>query len=111
MNGPDWLIPVIAIGPIIGLAGGIYGTYRSITRTTSPAERSLMVRFSIGLWLALILLLGLPLVLVLTHVLPDWMRWPPFFIFFGLLGPVGKWVTTRQTAIRAEAESGERPEG
>jgi hypothetical protein len=111
MDMPGWFIPAITIGPLIGLAGGIYGTYSSISRAKSAAERRLMVRFAVGCWLAVVLLLGLPLGLVLTGIIPEWVRWPPFFIFFGLLGPTAKWVGRRQETLRNRVVTEDAPTG
>jgi len=114
MDGSPGLVALIVVGPLIGLAGGIYGTYSSISRAKSQAERQLMVRFAFGCWLAVVLLLGLPLGLVLAGIVPEWVRWPPFFIFFGLLGPTAKWVGRRQETLRnrgAAAAAGDTEAG
>ncbi|MBW3543291.1 MAG: hypothetical protein KY476_23800 [Planctomycetes bacterium] len=45
--GP-WLGP--AIGGVLGLAGGIVGTWLSIRNTRGPRERSMVVKASIACW-------------------------------------------------------------
>lgn len=46
-------------GPIIGLAGGIFGTAQSIRRTQTPRERHFVVRMSVVIWVVVLGAMGL----------------------------------------------------
>lgn len=87
-------------GSVIGVLGGLFGTYRSVRNTTSPAERSFVIKAAIIMWALLLGLVGLPLVLSLTGIFPRWGYWPPFVLFFILLGPFIRETNKRQTALR-----------
>jgi len=63
------------LGPLVGLLGGIFGLWMSIKHTKSPRERRFMVKTGIVAWSLLLLLIGLPLVLALTGVIPKWSYW------------------------------------
>ena len=45
------------IGSIVGVVGGIVGTYVGVRNTTSPQERRFVIRWAIGAWVAVALLL------------------------------------------------------
>ena len=51
-------IGIIIIG-IIGLLGGIFGSYFSIKRTNSPKEKSFIIKIVIAGWLGIIIFLAL----------------------------------------------------
>ena len=90
-------------GIVIGLAGGIIGTYLSIKNTNSPRERMFMIKFGIIAWIAVILFLSL------MFILPNpyrFLLWIPY----GILLPLGIIFCNRtQQRIRME-ESGDKKE-
>jgi RNA polymerase sigma factor (sigma-70 family) len=90
------------LGPIVGLLGGIFGTWMSIKNTSSARERRFMVTMSIICWIGLVLLIAVPLVLALTGVIPKWAYWTFFTIFFVLLVPSIVWSNARQQQIQKE---------
>jgi hypothetical protein len=75
------------LGPLLGILGGMLGTWASIHNTQSPRERRFMIRSSILLWLMLVLLIGVPLTLTLVGMIPRWVYWTCFTVFFALLTP------------------------
>ena len=83
-------------GCVIGLAGGIIGTYFSIKNTNGPRERSFMIKIAIIWWMGGITFL------VLLLALPNpyrWFLWIPYGVFF----PLGiTFANRRQQAIRQE---------
>jgi len=84
------------LGCLIGVAGGLFGTYCSIKNTKGPRERAFMVKYSIFIWL-----FG-TLFLLLLFTLPkpyNYFMWIPY----GFLLPVGIiYVNRRLLAIRKE---------
>ena len=70
------------IGCIVGLLGGIFGTYAGIKGTGGPRERALMIKMSLVMWIAVSAFLGL------LFLLPHPYRW---FIFvpYAILLPFG----------------------
>jgi hypothetical protein len=84
------------IGSILGLAGGIFGSYCSIKNTKGPLERRFMIKASIVTGIALFIFLGL------VFALPSYYRflvWIPYGIFLPLgIGFINK----RQREIQAE---------
>ncbi len=90
------------LGPIVGLLGGIFGTWMSIKHTKSARERRFVVTMSIVVWLALVLLGAIPLVLAITSVISKWACWPFFTLFFILLIPSLVWGNARQRQIQIE---------
>ena len=70
------------IGCILGIGGGVIGTYFSINNAKGPMEKAFMVKASIVTWIAIILFL------VLMFLLPNpyrHMLWIPY----GILLPWG----------------------
>ncbi len=69
------------IGGVIGLAGGIIGTYFSIKNTDGPKERSFMIKASLIFWslgiifVTLLLLIKSPL---------KWLLWVPYSLILPL---------------------------
>ena len=83
------------VGTVLGLAGGVFGTYCSIKNTQGPLERALMVRASVVVWVAVALFL------VLLFATPTPYR---FFVWipYGILLPLGISKLNRRLAeIRA----------
>ena len=87
-------------GAVLGLLGGVYGTWCSIRSGRSAAERRFLVKVSAVTWGALLLLIGLPLALSWARVIPQWLYWVAFALFFAPLVPFILWANRRQTALR-----------
>ncbi|MDX9868455.1 MAG: hypothetical protein RBT78_11055 [Kiritimatiellia bacterium] len=95
------LVAAVAAGCLVGLAGGVVGTWASVRNTNGPRERAFMIRACAVIWVA-----GLAF-LALMFLLP--MPWRHLlWIPYGILLPLG--IITgnrRQQRIRDE----ERDEG
>ncbi len=61
------------LSPILGLPGGLLSAWWSSKFNGSPRERRFMVRIAIIWWLLFLALLGLPLTLLLTGLIPMWV--------------------------------------
>ena len=86
------------LGGVIGIAGGLIGSYFSITRIKGPKERAFMVRVNLIIWLVIIGLLGL------LFALPSPYKYL-IFIPYGLLLPFGITYSNRtQQRIRKEEQ-------
>jgi len=90
------------LGPIVGLLGGIFGTWMSIKNTSSARERRFMVKMSIACWIALVLLIAVPLVLAVAGIIPKWACWLFGALFFVLLVPSIVCGNARQRQIQIE---------
>ena len=90
------------VGPIVGLLGGIFGTWMSIKNTKSARERRFIVIMCIAFWVAPVLLIAVPLVLAVAGVIPKWACWPFFALFFVMLVPSIVWGNARQRRIQKE---------
>ena len=84
------------VGGVLGLAGGIVGTYFSITRTNGPRERAFMIRSAVVCWVAILIFLGLLFALPTPY---RWFMWIPYGIFLPLGIIYGN---RRQQTIRQE---------
>jgi MFS family permease len=89
-------------GTLIGVAGGVVGTWASVHATRTPEERRFVSRVAVVLWVALGVLLGIPLALVLLGVLPFWLTWIPMTTAFVALGPCIRWANARQATLRGD---------
>jgi len=92
-------IIIVILGCLLGLAGGIIGTYFSIKNTTFPRERSFMIKYAIGIWATLLVFL------VLLFVLPrpyNFMMWIPYGV---LLPMVILYGNMKQEKIKKEEEA------
>jgi hypothetical protein len=89
-------------GSIIGLLGGLIGTYVAVKRAGSKAEKKLILKWALIIWLLLCGLIILPLVLSIAGLFPTWGYWPTALVFFILLGPIIRELNKRQIAIRKE---------
>ncbi len=92
------------VGVLLGLAGGIVGTYFGIRNTNGPRERSFMIKSAVVCWGAILVFL------VLVLALPGpyrWFMWLPYSILLPLGIVYGN---RRQQAIRQE-ESQHKTEG
>jgi len=90
------------LGPVIGVLGGILGAWCSIKNTNSPRERQFMIRMTICVWLLLFALIGLPLTLALAGLIPKWVYWSCFAVFFTLLLPLIVWGNAHQRRIQIQ---------
>jgi uncharacterized membrane protein YfcA len=69
------------VGGVLGVAGGIFGTYCSIKNTNSSRERAFMIRACVIGWIAILVFLGL------MFALPNPYRyflWIPYAILLPL---------------------------
>jgi hypothetical protein len=83
------------VGSLLGVAGGLAGTYFSIKNTNGPRERAFMIRAAIVCW---VMLVALFIVMLLWPRARLWL-WIPFF----LLLPFGiRHLNKKQAAIRQE---------
>jgi len=90
------------LGPIIGLLGGIFGTWMSIKNTSSARERRFVITMSVACWIGLVLLIAVPLILALTGVFPKWACFASSLLFFALLVPFIIRSNARQRQIQIE---------
>jgi len=104
------LLSGAVLGPIIGLLGGLFGSWMSIKNTRSRRERRFMIKMAITVWSLLLLLIFLPLLLALTGVIPKWSYWCLFTVFFALLLPLMIWGNARQRQIQIEDGTYIKPE-
>lgn len=87
------------VGGVLGIGGGIFGTWCSIRNTHGPRERAFMIRASVVAWIALAIFLFL--LLWLPHPYRLWM-WAPY----GILLPLGIMYTNRRVAeIRRDEQA------
>ena len=87
------------LGALIGVAGGLIGTYYSVRNTRGPRERAFMVRVAVGCW---VLVLTFVAALFLTPAEYRYWLWLPY----GLVLVLGiGWANRAQARIRQE-ESG-----
>ncbi len=86
------------VGSVLGIAGGLVGTYFSIKNTKGPRERRFMIRSSVVVWL------GVSVFLATFFLVPyarTWI-WYPYCILL----PLGIICLNRkQQAIRTEEQS------
>jgi hypothetical protein len=100
MNDARWIWIVAILGPVIGVAGGLLGTYFSIRNAKGPRERALMIRAALLCWL-----------LVMTFaagvfLIPTWHKhllWAPYVVVLFLLI---RWCNRSQARIRQEESGG-----
>jgi RNA polymerase sigma factor (sigma-70 family) len=98
------------LGPVLGLLGGVFGTWCSIRSTNSPRERRFMIRMAILTWLLLLVLGGVPLTLALAGLIPRWVLWSCVVTFFVLLLPLIFWSNAHQRRIQIEDSTYRCPE-
>jgi hypothetical protein len=83
------------VGCILGLAGGVLGTYFSIKNTNGPKECMFMIKVSVIVWI------GIGIFITLVFLFPHPYRWL-LFIPYVILLPVGIILANkRQAQIRA----------
>jgi hypothetical protein len=89
------------LGPLLGIFGGLLGTWAGIHNTQSPRERRFMIRMSLLTWGLLAALMGV-VTLALLGVIPRWVFWVSFAVFFALLPPLILLANARQRLIQME---------
>jgi hypothetical protein len=96
-----WLGGIIGgvLATVLGIGGGVFGTFCSIRNTKSTMERRFTIRYAIAIWLAVIIPIWLPFSLNLSGVIPAWLQWASFALFFVLLVPSNGWANRRQTVL------------
>lgn len=102
---PDtlWIWIGVLAGGVIGVAGGLMGTYFSIRNTRGPEERAFMIQSALVVWAVLLIFFGLMLALPNPY---RWFLWIPYSILLPLGIIHGN---RRQQAIR-QRESQDRSE-
>ena len=86
------------VGSILGVAGGLIGTYFSIKNTNGPRERAFMIRSAIVCWI------GVAIFLAALLLLPQARLW--LWIPYGILLPLGiRYGSRKQMAIRREEQT------
>lgn len=83
------------VGSLLGLAGGAYGTWASITNTNGPKERAFMTRISIWLWVGIMLFLAFIFLLPPEQEIFLWLLYAPALVL------VIRYTNKRQAEIRA----------
>lgn len=70
-------------GSVVGIAGGIFGTWCSIHNAKTAAEKSLIGRYSIACWIFVTLFL---VALFVTPQPYNWLWWIPypFLLTYGI---------------------------
>ncbi len=86
------------VGGVLGLAGGIIGTYLSIKNTNGPLERSFMIKSAVICWIAIFIFLGLLVGLPNPY---RYFMWIPY----GILLPLGIIYGNRQQQAIRKQES------
>jgi len=81
-------------GSLIGILGGIIGTYFSITKTKTLVERRFMMRTTIWMWL------GISIFLLVVFFAPSPWRWLAFIPYIIILTLSILYVNHRQQAFR-----------
>lgn len=93
------------VGAVVGILGGVAGTYISIKNTTGLEERAFVIKASIFCWV------GVSLFLALLFTLPSSYRMY-LWILYSILLPLGITTANRTQARikkrQQEAESGRR---
>lgn len=87
------------LGSMIGVLGGIFGTWASIRHTQTPAERALMIRGAIATWLLVAMFL---LGLFLIPPPYNYLLWIPYPIAL-ILGI--RWMNSRQMELRRQEQA------
>ena len=99
------------IGPIIGILGGLFGTWISIKNTDTPTERRFMIRYAVVIWvmvclfmvsLALASWLLRPMVQPVTFVIIECVM---VLVYAGSLIPIVIWANRGQRRIREQEGS------
>ena len=89
-------------GSLIGVAGGLFGTYCSIRNTNGPRERAFMIKAAILWWIAISGFIAGLLMIPQPYHIALWLVYP-FLLLWAI-----KCTNTVQSQIRAE-EAGHTP--
>jgi RNA polymerase sigma factor (sigma-70 family) len=107
----------VALGPLLGMLGGLFGTWVSIKHTKSKREKWFMIKISLFVWAEVILLLfiiGLLLILALKGAVGKKVYWVVFIVTMTVhiiwLVPTVIWVNRRQRQIQKEDGTYIKPE-
>ena len=108
----DWLGGMAGgiLGATLRLGGGAFGTYCSIRNTRTAAERRFMIRYSVVIWLTVLSLVLLPVALSQFGLIPVWLQWALFGLFFVLLVPSIVWANRHQAVLRGPGGQGASPQ-
>ena len=103
-----WLLGAVGgvLGALIGLGGGVFGTYCSIKNTRTGVERRFMIRYIVVIWLAVVSLVLVPVALSQFGLIPVWLQWALFALFFALLVPSIFWANRHQAQLRGSQGPG-----
>jgi len=103
------LLSGAVLGPILGLLGGLFGSWMSIRNTKSPRERWFVIKFTLFVWgevTLLFLVIGFFLVLALKGMVPMWIYGMVFVAVMTahviLLVPAIIWGNRQQRQIQIE---------
>jgi hypothetical protein len=97
MNHGQMIGWIVGIGGgVLGMAGGIFGTWCSIRNTSGPRERAFVVKASILCWLLVITFIFLQVAVPFPH---KWLLWSAYAILLPL--GVAYW-NRRQRGLRQE---------
>ena len=86
------------VGCVIGIAGGLFGTFASIRNTSGPKEREFAIKASIITWIV-----GIVFIILLILLPFPWRYF--LWIPYGILLPFGiiKWNRTQQRIRNEES--------
>ena len=104
-SGVMWIWIGAIVGGVLGLAGGIVGTYFSIKNTNGPRERAFMIRSAVVWWISILIFLGLLLGLPNPY---RFFMWIPYSILLPLGIVFGN---RKQQAIRQEESQNQQEHG
>lgn len=88
------------IGPVVGLSVAAIVAYCDIKGAKTSAERRFMIKSIICMGIAGILLAVLPLLFSRIGIIPEWLAWMMFALFFILLVPTELWTKKRRATLR-----------
>jgi hypothetical protein len=83
-------------GTVLGVSGGLVGTYFSIRNTNGPRERAFMIRAGALCWLAVLTLLAL------DSLLPRLLGSLIFLVYMLSMYPIVRWGNEQQARLRVE---------
>src|SRR5262249_20668517 len=79
MDGSTWVLMGAVAGGVIGVLGGVFGTWMSLRGARSPAERAVLWPWIVACWV------GVALFCVLAFVLPSPYRYLIWIAYVPLL--------------------------
>lgn len=87
------------IGSVVGILGGVFGTWMSIKNTTTPAERAFMVRCAIWTWIAVTLFV---VAMIFVPAPYKFFLWIPYALAMIVAIP---WMNRIQAKLRTASPS------